>query len=249
MAENSHPHIPPHILAINNDPAVLGLFRDLLEDDGYQVTTQAYVDKDLQAIAAVAPDLIILDYMWADEDAGWAMLQMLRMNPATASIPLILCTGAVREVEALSAHLDDVGIRVVLKPFSIYRLLAEIAEVLRTSAGDSEPINSSASARLDGTAELPATARDHREIMHDLRTPLTAALGRVQLLRRRLSRGIDQIAFATDLEAIEAALVRLAAAVERVDHDGRGRPVPAPGGESSNWDQRLRPREHPGRGR
>ncbi|MCC2627971.1 MAG: hypothetical protein K0S14_1621 [Thermomicrobiales bacterium] len=37
----------PHILAINNDPAVLALFRDLLEEAGYQVSTQNYVDRDL----------------------------------------------------------------------------------------------------------------------------------------------------------------------------------------------------------
>jgi hypothetical protein len=36
-----------HILAINNDPAVLALFRDLLEEAGYQVSTQNYVDRDL----------------------------------------------------------------------------------------------------------------------------------------------------------------------------------------------------------
>src|SRR5215207_3239350 len=36
-----------HILAINNDSAVLALFRDLLEEAGYQVSTQTYVDRDL----------------------------------------------------------------------------------------------------------------------------------------------------------------------------------------------------------
>ena len=36
-----------HILAINNDPAGLARFRDLLEEAGYQVSTQNYVDRDL----------------------------------------------------------------------------------------------------------------------------------------------------------------------------------------------------------
>jgi CheY-like chemotaxis protein len=123
----------PHILAINNDAAVLGLFRDLLEEEGYQVTTQAYLDKELAEIERLQPDLIILDYMWSEEDNGWSMLQMLQMNPTTAPIPIILCTGAVREVEALSGHLREMGVRVVLKPFSIYHLLDVIAEVLGPS--------------------------------------------------------------------------------------------------------------------
>ena len=63
MAENNRSHASPHILAIDNDHAVLGLFRDLLEDEGYQVTTQVYVDKDIKVIEALSPDLIILDYM------------------------------------------------------------------------------------------------------------------------------------------------------------------------------------------
>ncbi len=40
----------PHILAINNDPAVLALFRDLLQEAGYQVSTQTYIDRNLSQI-------------------------------------------------------------------------------------------------------------------------------------------------------------------------------------------------------
>jgi DNA-binding response OmpR family regulator len=60
----------PHILAINNDSAVLALFRDLLEEAGYQVSIQTYVDRDLTQIKELKPDLIVLDYMWANEDAS-----------------------------------------------------------------------------------------------------------------------------------------------------------------------------------
>jgi CheY-like chemotaxis protein len=119
-----------HILAINNDQSVLELFRDLLEDEGYQVSIQTYLDKDLNAIATMAPDLIILDYMWPGEDSGWSLLQMLRMDPRTASLPIVLCTGAVREVESLATHLTDMDIQVVLKPFDIDTLAAAIRGAL-----------------------------------------------------------------------------------------------------------------------
>jgi CheY-like chemotaxis protein len=118
------------ILAINNDQAVLALFRDLLEDEGYRVTTQTYVDRDLAGIKAQRPDLIVLDYMWATEDASWSLLQMLRMDPGTAGIPIVLCTAAVREVEALQGHLENMGVRVVLKPFNIDQLVTVIADAL-----------------------------------------------------------------------------------------------------------------------
>ena len=57
--------------------------------------------------------------------------------------------------------------------------------------------------------------------MHDLRTPLTVLMGRVQLLRRHMRRGDNTVQIDTDLEAIEAAIVRLTAAVERLDRDRR----------------------------
>ena len=120
----------PHILAINNDPAVLALFRDLLEEAGYQASTQNYVDRDLAQIKALEPDLIVLDYMWANEDASWSLLQMLRMDPATTAIPIILCTGAVHEVKALEQHLIAMDVMVVLKPFNIDQLVDAIRERL-----------------------------------------------------------------------------------------------------------------------
>ena len=119
-----------HILAINNDPAVLALFRDLLQEAGYHVSLHAYVDHDLTQIKALNPDLIVLDYMWAHEDDSWSLLQLLHMDPETTTIPIVLCTGAVREVEALAPHLLEMGITVVLKPFNIDQLVDAIRERL-----------------------------------------------------------------------------------------------------------------------
>src|SRR5688572_27721682 len=103
------PPTPRHVLAIDNDQSVLALFRTLLEEAGYRVSTRAYVDKEMAEIKALAPDLIVLDYMWSDEDAGWSLLQMLRMDRETAVVPIVLCTGAVREIEALQGHLEEMG--------------------------------------------------------------------------------------------------------------------------------------------
>jgi len=65
----------------------------------------------------------------------------------------------------------------------------------------------------------PATPeqRAHAARMHELRSPLTVVVARVQLLRRRLRGGDVPARVHDDLEAIEAALARLTAAVERLD--------------------------------
>ena len=121
---------PTHILALNESRDVLQLFTDLLEEEGYRVTTQPYTSKDFGAIVTMAPDLIVLDYMWASDDAGWSLLQMLKMEPRTRKIPVVLCTGAVREVDALRPHLEEMGVRVVIKPFDIAELLEQIKSAL-----------------------------------------------------------------------------------------------------------------------
>jgi CheY-like chemotaxis protein len=120
-----------HILVINNDATVLEVVRELLEDEGYQVSLRAYANKDLAEIVAIEPDLIVLDYMWASDDGGWSLLQVLRVDPRTSTIPIVLCTGAAVEVEALSARLTEMGVRVVLKPFDIDQLTNAIAEGLK----------------------------------------------------------------------------------------------------------------------
>ncbi len=84
---------PPHILSINHSPDLLKLMRELLEDEGFRVSTQSHLDKDLDEVAELAPDLIIIDYMWRHDDLNWSLLQMLRMDRRTKHIPVILCTG------------------------------------------------------------------------------------------------------------------------------------------------------------
>lgn len=71
--------------------------------------------------------------MWASDDSGWALLQMLKMEPRTQAIPVVLCTGAVRQVEALRPHLDQTGVRVIIKPFNIADLLRAVAISMKDS--------------------------------------------------------------------------------------------------------------------
>jgi signal transduction histidine kinase len=76
----------------------------------------------------------------------------------------------------------------------------------------------------EAAPDLQSRSQQQQEwavVMHDLRTPLTVLMGRVQLLRRHMRRGNDIVQIDTDLEAIEAAIVRLTAAVDRLDRDRR----------------------------
>ena len=56
------------------------------------------------------------------------------MDRETRSIPVIICTAAVKTVSELQSHLDAMGIKVVLKPFDIDHLI----EVVKNIFNDGE---------------------------------------------------------------------------------------------------------------
>jgi len=123
------------IFVINDTIAILELFTALLEDEGYRVTTDGFTIEMvelLRRVKADRPDLLVLDFLSQDEGKGWQFLQMLRMGRETRDIPVVVCTAAVKLVEDLQPHLDAMGVGVVLKPFDIDHLLAEIDKMWRT---------------------------------------------------------------------------------------------------------------------
>src|SRR5215471_9522478 len=87
------------ILVINDTQEILELFRLLLEQEGYEVILSGAPVQKVTDIEQINPSLIILDVIFRHETIGWQMLEMLRMNRATASIPVIICTAALKDVQ------------------------------------------------------------------------------------------------------------------------------------------------------
>ena len=121
----------PHILVINDTQEILDLLQELLEEEGYRVTTSLAL-LDLAKVKALAPDVMVQDLLFeGTQELGWKFLTLVRLDPDLARIPLILCTAAVRTVNdpEMAEQLDRQGIRVVLKPFTIDDLLTTLNEV------------------------------------------------------------------------------------------------------------------------
>jgi CheY-like chemotaxis protein len=120
-----------HILVINDDPAILTLFQDLLGDEGYTVTLDKFgrqTGELLEVIRTLQPDLVIMDFIIGHENSGWQLLQAAKMDRETRDIPVVVCTGAIRQVTELSQHLDALDVHVVIKPFDIDHLIEVIAK-------------------------------------------------------------------------------------------------------------------------
>ncbi len=126
-----------HIFVINDTIAILELFRELLEEEGYWVSTDGFsveLVEMLDRIKQAQPDLIVLDLIILDEGKGWQFLQVLKLDRETRDIPVLVCTAAAKLVDELQTHLDTMGVIVVLKPFDIDHVLNELRQVFALTA-------------------------------------------------------------------------------------------------------------------
>ena len=120
------------ILVINDTQSILELFRLILEGEGYEMVASSTPIHHPGEIEQVNPDLIIIDMVFDQNKEGWQMVQMLKMQRSTASIPIIVCTAAVEAVREMEGHLFAKGVLVVYKPFDIDDLLATINQAFES---------------------------------------------------------------------------------------------------------------------
>ena len=121
----------PRILVVNDTQEILELFRMLLEEEeGYDVVLSGFPIQQVKDIEHIKPDLIILDLVLGDEKTGMQMLQMLKMQRSTASIPVLVCTAALQIVREQEGYLVSQGVHVVYKPFEIDDLMANVKQLL-----------------------------------------------------------------------------------------------------------------------
>lgn len=138
--ETSTDGLQKHILVINDTQEILELFREILEEEGYRASLYSSAFNDVRQITEVEPDLVIIDLMIGGETQGWQLLQKMKMARETADIPVIVCTAAVSLARDLEGHLRSKNVGLVLKPFDIDDLVAEVQKFMSpASASIAEP--------------------------------------------------------------------------------------------------------------
>jgi CheY-like chemotaxis protein len=113
------------IVVVNDNPEFLELVETLLSEERYAVSVCVHGDKAYQLIKAERPNLVILDVRMVGVDE-WQVLDMIKLDPDTADIPVIVCSAAVREIEAAEARLREQKCDILLKPFNIDELIAKV---------------------------------------------------------------------------------------------------------------------------
>src|SRR5262249_10241997 len=120
----------PVILVVNDTQEILDRFRDLLTGEGYAVKTLAFSTKQIEAIAALQPQLVVLDLIFDREYVGWQTLQKMRMHRDTAPIPVLVCTAELRKAQEMEGFLAERGVGILIKPFDSAALIAQVQRLL-----------------------------------------------------------------------------------------------------------------------
>ena len=138
VAEDSH----TERILLADDNADMREYVARLLGERYRVTAVANGEEALEAAMSDPPDLILSDVMMPRLD-GFGLLEKLRAQPETRTIPVVLLSARAGEesrVEGLGAGADDY----LVKPFTARELLARVAAHLsmrrrREGGGRSPP--------------------------------------------------------------------------------------------------------------
>jgi len=125
----SKPSQPKTILIVDDEEDTLNLLRERLTEEGF-LTIEAHNGKEAVEKAIQSnPDLILLDIMMP-EITGWDVMEQLKQEEGTASIPVVVLSAVSTEADKQRGY--RMGIKHYLtKPFEVKALISEIKRVIQ----------------------------------------------------------------------------------------------------------------------
>lgn len=123
----------PKILVIEDELTLANNLSDKLRGEGYSVMLSMDGEDGLTKVRAEHPDLVVLDIMLPGLD-GLSLCRIIRRDPTTAHIPIIMVTARGTEVDkivGLESGADDY----VVKPVALGEFLARVRAILRRPSG------------------------------------------------------------------------------------------------------------------
>lgn len=116
------------VLLVDDDPALRGLLRQMLELGGYVVHEAEDGLDALEKLNNFTPDVLVLDVMMPNMD-GVTLCKRMRSNVKTIDIPIIMLSGKTQD-KAVQEGLDAGANKYLKKPISFTDLIAHVKEVL-----------------------------------------------------------------------------------------------------------------------
>lgn len=119
------------VLVVDDDPSVRSLLELVLQVEGFEVRAAAGGEQALAMIAERRPEVLLVDVMMPGMD-GRALTRQLRTDPATADLPIVICSALADDRDAWQAWASGAN-SFVSKPFDIDQLVEELAFAHRES--------------------------------------------------------------------------------------------------------------------
>ncbi|WP_334110083.1 sigma-54-dependent transcriptional regulator [Thermodesulfitimonas autotrophica] len=115
------------VLVVDDEAAVRGALRDVLEESGYKVVTAASGKEALEKMGMLRPDAVLLDIRMPEMD-GISLLEIIRERyPA---VPVILMT-AYSDTQTTINAMRTGAFEYVLKPLNLDELLATLEKATK----------------------------------------------------------------------------------------------------------------------
>lgn len=124
-----------HIIIISESERLRDVMQSALAGDTYRVSGVSSSFADVRALAALRPDLLILDWFLGGEDHGLQLLQILQLCQPLSELPVIVCSAPIALVREIECWLRGSSVRFLLKPFA----LPELLHALHGALGLTEP--------------------------------------------------------------------------------------------------------------
>ena len=124
-------------MVADDDPVNLEVILDFLEDKGDEVLYAPNGSRACELAAKELPDVIIMDWEMPIMN-GIEAIHILRQDPVTAEIPIIVATGVMTQSEDLKKAMDTGAVDFIRKPFDPIEFNARLSTTLRLSASFKE---------------------------------------------------------------------------------------------------------------
>ena len=116
------------ILVVDDEVYILHILDFILGAENYDVITATNGEQALQKVRDEKPDLVVLDIMMPKLD-GYETCRIIKSDPKTKLIPVILLTAKGREVDQKLGK--EVGASdYITKPFSPSKLIERVQAIL-----------------------------------------------------------------------------------------------------------------------
>lgn len=122
------------VLWADDDPMIRSVMAMNLEAEGFDVQTVADGDEAYEAAVRNCPDVLVLDIMMPGRD-GYTVLRDLRLNPATAEVPVVLLSAKATDAEVWEGWKAGADYYIT-KPFDPTELTSFIDHLLGGSSPD-----------------------------------------------------------------------------------------------------------------